>query len=49
MSKNLLIHFESYPQIKYQFLNAINQADYIDINENSYSIKSEIHIVLIKI
>jgi hypothetical protein len=38
MSKNLLIHYESYPQIKYQFLNAINQAD-ISINPNS--VKSE--------
>ncbi|CAF1286021.1 unnamed protein product [Adineta steineri] len=32
MSKNLLIHYDTYPQIKYHFLNAIHQAD---ANENS--------------
>jgi hypothetical protein len=28
LSKNLLVHYDSNPQIKYQFLDAINQADY---------------------
>jgi hypothetical protein len=40
MSKNLVVHYDHYPQIKYQFLNAINQADYADINESSNSVKS---------
>jgi hypothetical protein len=41
MTKNLLVYYDPYPQIKYQFLNAINQADYADIPESSNSIKSE--------
>ena len=41
MSQNLLVHFDSYPQIKYQFLNAINQANYAVINENPNSIKTD--------
>ncbi|CAF0864250.1 unnamed protein product [Rotaria sordida] len=40
MSKNLFGHYDSYPQIKYQLLNAINQADYAHINENTHPIKS---------
>ncbi|CAF4062932.1 unnamed protein product [Rotaria sordida] len=41
MSKNLFGHYDSYPQIKYQLLNAINQADYVHINENTHPIKSD--------
>ncbi|CAF2978671.1 unnamed protein product [Rotaria sp. Silwood2] len=41
MSKNLTLHYESYPQIKYQFLNAVNQADYANNNENPHPIKSD--------
>ncbi|CAF3533917.1 unnamed protein product [Rotaria sp. Silwood1] len=40
MSKNLSLHYDSYPQIKNQFLNAVNQADYANMNENSHLIKS---------
>ncbi len=41
MSHYLLIYYDSYPQIKYHFLNAINQADYVDINESPNSIKTD--------
>lgn len=37
MSKHLLAHYDSSPQLKYQFLNAIN---YADANENSISVSN---------
>ena len=41
ISKNLLGHYEPYPQIKYQFLDAINQADNANnINEKTPTRKS---------
>ena len=40
MSKNLLSHYESYPQIKYQFLDVMNQADNANINEKTHARKS---------
>ncbi|CAF1546926.1 unnamed protein product [Adineta ricciae] len=39
MSKHLLAHYDSSPQLKYQFLNAIN---YADVNENSIPVSNSI-------
>ena len=50
MSKTLLIHYEAYPEIKYQFLNAMSQADYVNSDENpnkftnSSSFKSDLDV-----
>ena len=40
MFKNLLNHYEPYPQVKYQFLDAVNQADNADMNGKSHPGKS---------
>ncbi|CAF2087938.1 unnamed protein product [Rotaria magnacalcarata] len=41
MSKHLSSHYDAHPQIKYQLLNAINQADYANMNGNFHSMKSD--------
>lgn len=40
MFKNLLNHYEPYPQVKYQFLDAVSQADNADVNGKSHPEKS---------
>ncbi|CAF4719618.1 unnamed protein product, partial [Rotaria socialis] len=41
MSKHLSSHYDAHPQIKYRLLNAINQADYANMNGSFHSMKSD--------